>query len=158
MNLRIKIHLFTMWLENSNICKQTLHSINTFILLLVMSYVGSRVKLLMMSWYKTIKPFTTRLKFVIKKHLCGMHDYFPGVNYYSNDVMFSVMSKYVCFYYLNKISLKLYIFYIFQALCLILKYFIWLWGIYWIYLKTVALNICQISPMDIMHIWTTMMR
>ena len=44
----------------------TLNSINPFLLSLLMLSVGSRHKLLHISWYKNMKPFRTNLKFVIK--------------------------------------------------------------------------------------------
>ena len=64
--------------------QQTLISIKAFLLLLVMSYVGSRCILLRLSWYLSMKPFITNLRLVKEKH-----DYFPGVDSSSNDVMLS---------------------------------------------------------------------
>ena len=77
--------------------QQNLNSINAFLMSLVMSYVGSRFKLLTMSWYKNMIPFRTNFKLFIKKILCGVHDYFPGVDSSSNDDMLSRMSTYICF-------------------------------------------------------------
>ena len=47
--------------------QQTLNSINAFSMSLVMSNVGSRFKLLRMSWYRSMKTFRTNLKLVVKK-------------------------------------------------------------------------------------------
>ena len=38
-----------------------------------------------------MKPFIPNLKLVINKYLCGMYDYFPGVESSSDDVMLSAM-------------------------------------------------------------------
>ena len=78
--------------------QQTLNSINAFLLLLVMSYVGSRFKLLRISWYIIMKLFRTNLKLVIKKYLCSLHESLPRVDCSSNDGMLSEMSKYLCLY------------------------------------------------------------
>ena len=67
--------------------QQTLISIIAFLLFLVMLYVGLGIKLLRLSWYKSMKPFRTNLKLVMEKNVCGIHDYFPGVDYSSNDFM-----------------------------------------------------------------------
>ena len=73
--------------------QQTLNSINAFLLSQVISYVVSNFKLLRMSWYKIMKPFRENLKLVINKYLCGMHDYFTGVDSSSKNIMLSVTSK-----------------------------------------------------------------
>ena len=75
--------------------QQTLKSNYDFLLLLVMSYVGSRFKLLRISWYRSMKPFRKNIKLVLKKKLCSLHHYFPGVESFSNDVMLSGASKYI---------------------------------------------------------------
>ena len=48
-----------------------------------------------------MKPFWMNLKLVIKKYLCSLYEYFPGIEYYSKDVMLSEMSKYICLYNFN---------------------------------------------------------
>ena len=69
---------------------------NSFIISLVVSSVGSQLKILSMSWYKSIKPFQNNLKLVIKKYLCSGNDPLPGVEYSSNDQVFSgIMTKYI---------------------------------------------------------------
>ena len=44
------------WLKKTD-KKMTLNSMNAFILSLVIYFMGSRLKILMMSWYTSIKPF-----------------------------------------------------------------------------------------------------
>ena len=75
--------------------KHSLNSINEFLLLLVMSFVGSQLKILRMSWYTSMKPFRTNLELVIKKYLCSWHDSFDGVDSSSNYQVLSVTSKYI---------------------------------------------------------------
>ena len=60
INPGMKIHL----IEAGKIkyLQQILNSDNGFLLLLVMSYVGSRFKLLRMYCYKSMKPLSTKLK------------------------------------------------------------------------------------------------
>ena len=53
-----------------------------------------------------MKPFRTILKLVIKKHLCNFHDYFPVVEYSSNDVMLNLISKHIVLYYFNTIRFE----------------------------------------------------
>ena len=48
--------------------------------------MGSVLKLLSMSWYKSMKPFQNNLKLVIKKYMCIWHEYLPGVDSSSNDI------------------------------------------------------------------------
>ena len=84
--------------------QQTLNSMNAFLLSLLMSYVGSWFKLLRISWYRSIKPFQTNLKLVIKKYLCSLHESFPRVDSSSNDVMLIETSKYISSYNINSIS------------------------------------------------------
>ena len=84
--------------------QQTLKSITTFIMSLVMPYVGSCFKLLRMSWYRSINTLRMNLKLVIKKHLCILHDHFTGFDSSSNSVILIIMSKYILLYNLNTIS------------------------------------------------------
>ena len=84
--------------------QQTLNSINAFLLLLVMSYVGSRFKLLRISWYIIMKLFRTNLKLVIKKYLCSFNESFPRVDSSSNDLILIEISKYISSYNFNSIS------------------------------------------------------
>ena len=77
---------------------QTLNLMNTFILLLVMSYMGSKLKILRISWYSIMKLFQTNLKLVIKKCFCSCHKSFPGFEYSSNYPVLSVTSKYISSY------------------------------------------------------------
>ena len=123
--------------------QQTLNSMNGFILSLLMSYVGSRFKLLRMHWCRSTKPFITNLKLVIKKHVCRLYDSFPGANYSSNNFMLSGMSKYICLYNFNKISFE-FLHMIFLKCMSNLNAFvniiwpnkcIWLYGIDWILKK-----------------------
>ena len=74
--------------------KQNLNSINAFIIALVMSYVVYSYNLLQMYWYKSIKPFQTKLKLVIQKYLCNMHASFPSVDSSYNDGMLNGMSNF----------------------------------------------------------------
>ena len=53
--------------------KQKLNSMNEFLILLVMSYVVSGLKILRMSSYTSMKPFCTNLELVIKKYFCIWH-------------------------------------------------------------------------------------
>ena len=53
---------------------QTLNFINSILMLLVMSYMGSGLKILSISWYSSIKSFQTNLKLVIKKMFCSWHE------------------------------------------------------------------------------------
>ena len=78
--------------------KQTLDSMNAFLLLVVMSYLGSRFKLLRMSWYRIMKPFRNHLKLDIGKYLCIWHKYFPGIDSSSNDLMLSGSIKNISSY------------------------------------------------------------
>ena len=73
--------------------KQTLNSNNAFVLLVLMSYMESRLNLLLLSWYKSMKSFRTNIKLVKGKYLCVMHDSFLGVDSSYNDIMLSGMSK-----------------------------------------------------------------
>ena len=82
---------------------------NALIILLVMSCVGSQLELLRISWYKNIKTFRINMKLVMKKYLCSLYEYLPGVDYSSNDVMLIEMSKYISSYNLNTISIDFYI-------------------------------------------------
>ena len=77
---------------------QTLNLINSFLLLLVMKYMGSRLKILRIYWYSSMKLFQTNLKLVIKKFFCSWHESLPGFEYSSNDLLLSVMSKYISSY------------------------------------------------------------
>ena len=81
--------------EEPKYLKQNLNSMNSFIFLLVISYVGSGFKLLWLSWYESMKPCRMNLELVIKTYLCCLHFSFPGVDSSSNDVMLSRMSKYL---------------------------------------------------------------
>ena len=96
--------------------QQTLNSMNAFLLLLVMSYVVSHFKLLRMPWYRSMKPFRTNLQIFIKRHLCSLHYYFPGFENSSNNVMLIEMSRYICLYNFNTISLD-FIYTIFKIKC-----------------------------------------
>ena len=89
-------------------------------MLLVISYVGSHLKLLWMSWYKSIKQLINNLKLIIKKDFCVMNGGFNGVEYYSNDFILIVMSKYICFYHLNTISFEFLYMIVSQTLYLLL--------------------------------------
>ena len=60
--------------------------VNVFIMVLVTLYVVSRFKLLIMSWYKNIKPLCTNLKIFILK-MFDMHAPFTDVDFSYNDVM-----------------------------------------------------------------------
>ena len=73
--------------------KQTLSSINAFLLSLMMSYVGSQFKLLRMSWYRSMKLFQTKLNLVINTYLCIWNEYFPEVYSSSNDLVLSGISN-----------------------------------------------------------------
>ena len=53
--------------------QQTLNSMNNFLLLSVMSCLGSHFKLLRMSWYINMKPLRTNLKLFINKYFCVTH-------------------------------------------------------------------------------------
>ena len=77
---------------------------------LVMKYMGSRLKLLMMSWYRSMKQFRTKLKLDINKYFCRLHEYFHKVDSSSNDVMLSEMSKYIYSYNFNRINFDIYIY------------------------------------------------
>ena len=103
MNTRKKSHTNTACLTKWNIWK-TLNSMNAFCLSLVMSYIGSQFKWLWMSWYKTMKPFQTHLKLVIKKYLFRFHESFLGVKPSSNYLMLSEMSEYISSYNFKSIS------------------------------------------------------
>ena len=72
--------------------RHTLNWIIDFLLSLVMSFVGSRLKILRMSWYTIIIIFWTNLELIIKKYLCRLHDALPGVDYSSNIQMLSGIS------------------------------------------------------------------
>ena len=89
--------------------QQKLNKMNALIILLVMSCVGSQLELLRISWYKNIKTFRINMKLVMKKYLCSLYEYLPGVDYSSNDVMLIEMSKYISSYNLNTISIDFYI-------------------------------------------------
>ena len=82
---------------------QTLNLMNSFLFLLVMSYMGSQLKILRISWYSSMKSFQTNLKLVINKFFCSWHESFPGVESSSNDLILRVMSKYISSY--NLISI-----------------------------------------------------
>ena len=65
------------------------------------------------------------LELVIKKYLCRLNEYFPGVDSSYNNVMLSETSKYICSYNLNKISFDyIYINFKNQMLCVILMHFL----------------------------------
>ena len=81
--------------------KQTFNSMDYFIMSLVVSYVGSWSKSLRVYWYRSIKPFRTNLKLVLKEYLCIWHESFPGVDSYSSDLMSSGMIKYTSSYNFN---------------------------------------------------------
>ena len=68
---------------------------NAFLMSLVNKYMGSRLKLLMMSWYRSMKQFRTNLKLVMNKYFCILHEYFHQDNSSSNDFMLSEISKYI---------------------------------------------------------------
>ena len=59
---------------------QTLNLMNSFLLLLVMSYMGSRSKILRISWYSSIKLFQTNLKLVIITFSVASMDHSLGLN------------------------------------------------------------------------------
>ena len=99
---------------------QTLNLMNSFLILLVMSYMGSQLKILRISWYSSMKPFQTNLKLVIKKFFCSWHESFPGVEYSSNYLVLSVMSKYISSYNLMSIMFEFYIHFFNQIKCDIL--------------------------------------
>ena len=67
-----------------------------------------------------MKPFRTNLKLVIKKYLCIWHEYFPGVEYYSNDLMLSEISEYIFLTFTIKLVLNVYIVFKTKKLCEIL--------------------------------------
>ena len=73
--------------------QQALNSVNASLLSLVMSYVGSVFKLLRMSWFISMKQFLTNLNLVINKYVHILHESFPGVDYYSNDIILIEISK-----------------------------------------------------------------
>ena len=58
-----------------------------------MYVIGSYHKLLYMSWYTNMKPFHTNLKLVIENYLYAMHDPFPGVEYYYDDLIIGEISN-----------------------------------------------------------------
>ena len=89
--------------------QQTLNSTNAFILSLVMSCVGSQLKLLRMSWYRIMKQFQTNMKLVIRRYLYIWHKYFPGVDSSPNDLLLSEISTYFSSYNYNSIILNSYI-------------------------------------------------
>ena len=92
--------------------QKNLKSMNDFLLLLVMSYVVSQLKLLSMSWYRNMKPFLTNLKLVIEKYLCIFPESFLKIDCSSNDLMLSELGKYIYSYNFNSISFGLYIFFL----------------------------------------------
>ena len=53
---------------------------NAFILSLVISFLGSRLKILRMSWYKSITQFQDNLELVIKIHFRSLNDTSPGID------------------------------------------------------------------------------
>ena len=74
---------------------KTLNSMNDFLMLLVMSYVGKQLKILRMYWYSSMKPFQTNLYLVMNKFLCSWNVSLPEVYYYYNDMMLSVTGRYI---------------------------------------------------------------
>ena len=50
---------------------------------LVIYFVGSRIKILRISWYKRMTPFRENLQLVIKRYFCQCHNSFPGIYYNS---------------------------------------------------------------------------
>ena len=89
--------------------KQTLNSIDEFLMSLVMSYVVSKFKILSISWYISMKKFLTNMKLVINKYLCRLNESFPGVDFYSNFFVSIEISKYISSYNLNSITFDFYI-------------------------------------------------
>ena len=86
---------FPLYLINNgqaNSLKYTLSSIDPFLMLLVMLFVGSFSKLSWISWYKNMKPFRSNLKLVINKYVCGMNSQFPIDKCSDNDFMLSNMT------------------------------------------------------------------
>ena len=79
--------------DQTKYLRQTLNSMIDFLLLLMMSYVGSVFKLLRMSWFISMKQFLTNLNLVINKYVHILHESFPGVDYYSNDIILIEISK-----------------------------------------------------------------
>ena len=54
--------------------KYILNSMNAFILSLVIYFLGSRFRILSMSWHKSKKTFRDNIELVMKKYLCSLHD------------------------------------------------------------------------------------
>ena len=54
--------------------------INSFIVSLVISFVGSWFKLSRMYWYECMIPFLYHLHLVINNYLCPFHNVFPGID------------------------------------------------------------------------------
>ena len=67
---------------------------NAFLLSLVISFMGSRFKILRMSWYKSMKPFQGYFELVINECLYSLHDSFPGIDSISKKQVLSVIIKY----------------------------------------------------------------
>ena len=60
--------------------KYNLNSMTKFLLFLVISFLGPRLKIFRMSWYTSMKQFKDNLELVIKKYLCSLHYSFPGID------------------------------------------------------------------------------
>ena len=60
---------------------------------LEMPFVGSRFKLLRMSWYRNMKFLYNNLKLGMKKNLCGIHATFNYVDTNDNYLMLGGMSN-----------------------------------------------------------------
>ena len=71
-----------------------LNSMNDFVLLLVIYFLGLRLKIFIIYWYISMNSFQDKLELVIKKYLCKFHDSFPGIDCISNEQVLIGMSKY----------------------------------------------------------------
>ena len=98
--------------------QQTLNSINNFLLLLMMSYVVSHIKLISMYWCESMRPLRTNLRLVMQEIFFSLHYSFPGSDSSSNNFMLNEMIKYICFYHFNTNHHKFLYLYI-------LKYYVW---------------------------------
>ena len=102
-------HLNNPRIEKKEDLKQTLNSMNNFLMSLVMSYVGLKFELLKMSAYTSMKPFWAKVKLYIKKYFSIWHESLPGVEFSSNNQMLRVTSKYIFFTIEFQSSLNFYI-------------------------------------------------
>ena len=80
-----------------NIDYKYLNLMTPFLLSLVISFMGSQLKTLIMSWYKCMTPFRNHLQLVIEKYLFQFNDSFPSIEYKSNEELLIGMSRYIIF-------------------------------------------------------------